>query len=222
MTAAFNLNILHVINRELGADFPVERFEHVAFFDPERRVDRDAPARPPRLHACGSPALDLEVAFERGEEMRTEISTKFTPRAPRAPTTRRPAWSSTAWLTDAGRAVAPLARPRPRAFQAVAADDDDHQISYLALPRGVPVHASDGAQRRHRPPRARQRARAHLRRDRDRTGSGTRFVDAPEVARITRPPGHAHHRRRRGRRAPAVRPAAQRIGRRWRARLPGR
>jgi L-histidine N-alpha-methyltransferase len=37
VTAAFNRNVLTILNRELGADFPVERFEHVAFYDPERR-----------------------------------------------------------------------------------------------------------------------------------------------------------------------------------------
>jgi len=33
VTAAFNRNVLHVINRELGGNFPIEKFEHVAFFD---------------------------------------------------------------------------------------------------------------------------------------------------------------------------------------------
>ena len=42
-------------------------------------MDRDAAARPPRAHGPRSPALDLDVAFARGEELRTEISAKFTP-----------------------------------------------------------------------------------------------------------------------------------------------
>jgi len=63
--------------------------------------------------------------------------------------------------------------------------DDDHQISYQALPRGVPVHASDGALvgRVHR---VLDNAREHIF---DgiviETAEGRRFVDAPEVARIT-------------------------------------
>ena len=77
VTAAFNLNVLTVINRELGADFPVERFEHVAFFDPERRwIELRLRAR--RACTVRIPAIDLEVSFLRGEEIRTEISTKFT------------------------------------------------------------------------------------------------------------------------------------------------
>ena len=36
VTAEFNLNVLHVLNRELGADFDLDAFEHVAFFDRER------------------------------------------------------------------------------------------------------------------------------------------------------------------------------------------
>jgi hypothetical protein len=68
----------------------------------------------------------------------------------------------------------------------VAADEDDHQIGYQALPRGVPVHASDGT----------QVGTVHRVLDNKRehifdgividTGRGRSFVDAPEVARITR------------------------------------
>jgi len=77
VTAAFNLNVLTILNRELGADFPVERFEHVAFYDPERRwIEMRLRAR--RACTVRIPAIDLEVSFLRGEEIRTEISTKFT------------------------------------------------------------------------------------------------------------------------------------------------
>ena len=95
MTAEFNRNVLHVLNRELGADFDPDAFEHVAFFDRRARVDRDAPARAARLHACASPALDLDVDVRRGEEMRTEISAKFTRERAGAPTRRRRGSSST-------------------------------------------------------------------------------------------------------------------------------
>ncbi len=66
-----------------------------------------------------------------------------------------------------------------------AADDDDHQISYLALKRGVAVLSSDGEQvgTVHK---VRDNAREHIF---DgivvKTEKGDRFVDAPEVARIT-------------------------------------
>ena len=73
----FNLNVLHVINRELGANFDVEAFEHVAFFDREREWIEM------RLRALDAQhvrveALDLDVDFAAREELRTEISAKFT------------------------------------------------------------------------------------------------------------------------------------------------
>ena len=45
VTAEFNRNVLRVINRELGADFAVDEFQHVAAWDADERVDRDAAAR---------------------------------------------------------------------------------------------------------------------------------------------------------------------------------
>ena len=63
-------------------------------------------------------------------------------------------------------------------------DDDDHQIGYQALPRGVPVHAADGV-RVGTVHRVLDNAREHIFDgivlD---TEHGRRFVDAPEVARI--------------------------------------
>ena len=76
--------MLHVVNRELDADFDLDAFEHVAFFDRAARVDRDAPARAPRPARCASAALDLDVDFAAREELRTEISAKFTPERLRA------------------------------------------------------------------------------------------------------------------------------------------
>ncbi len=78
VTAEFNLNVLHVLNRELDADFPTELFEHVAFFDPDRQwIEMRLRAR--RACHVRVDALDLEIDFARGEELRTEISAKFTP-----------------------------------------------------------------------------------------------------------------------------------------------
>jgi L-histidine Nalpha-methyltransferase len=77
-TAEFNLNVLHVLNRELGANFDVDAFEHVAFFDREREwiEMRLRATRPQHVRV---EALDLDIAFANREEMRTEISVKFTP-----------------------------------------------------------------------------------------------------------------------------------------------
>jgi L-histidine N-alpha-methyltransferase len=77
VTAEFNRNLLHVLNRELDADFPTELFEHVAFFDPDHEwIEMRLRARRACHVRIGS--LDLEVDFARGEELRTEISAKFT------------------------------------------------------------------------------------------------------------------------------------------------
>jgi L-histidine N-alpha-methyltransferase len=78
VTAQFNRNVLHVVNRELGANFDVSAFEHVAFFDREREwiEMRLRATEPQRVRV---EALGLEVAFAAREEMRTEISAKFTP-----------------------------------------------------------------------------------------------------------------------------------------------
>ncbi len=77
VTAEFNRNVLHVLNRELQADFAVEEFDHVAFFDTEREwIEMRLRARSPQtVHVA---ALDLTVTFAAREELRTEISAKFT------------------------------------------------------------------------------------------------------------------------------------------------
>ncbi|HEY1596383.1 MAG TPA: L-histidine N(alpha)-methyltransferase [Thermoleophilaceae bacterium] len=77
VTAAFNRNMLHAINRELDADFDVDSFEHVAFWNEtdswiELRL-RAHGEQQVRIDAAG-----LDVVIADGEEIRTEISTKFT------------------------------------------------------------------------------------------------------------------------------------------------
>ncbi len=76
VTAEFNLNVLRVMNRELQADFDLDQFAHLA------RYDRDEEWIEMRLRSLADQsvriaALDLEVDFARGEEVRTEISAKF-------------------------------------------------------------------------------------------------------------------------------------------------
>jgi len=77
ITAEFNRNLLHVVNRELGADFDPDGFEHVALFDAEREWI-EMRLRALRTATVTIPALRLEVSFAAGEEVRTEISAKFT------------------------------------------------------------------------------------------------------------------------------------------------
>jgi L-histidine Nalpha-methyltransferase len=76
VTAEFNKNVLAVLNRELGADFDLDAFEHVAFWDDEN-LFMDIRLRSLRRQLVVFTDLGMTVAFERGEEMRTEISTKF-------------------------------------------------------------------------------------------------------------------------------------------------
>ncbi|MDG4830962.1 L-histidine N(alpha)-methyltransferase [Solwaraspora sp. WMMD1047] len=78
VTAEFNRNVLHVINRELGGDFDPAGFDHVAVWDAERRwIEMRLRAR--RAMRVRIRDLDLTVAFTDGEQVRTEISAKFRP-----------------------------------------------------------------------------------------------------------------------------------------------
>ena len=78
ITAEFNRNVLRVVNRELDADFDVDAFDHVAFFDREREWIEMRLRAASRQHVHIG-ALGLDVVFEPREELRTEISAKFTP-----------------------------------------------------------------------------------------------------------------------------------------------
>ena len=77
LTAAFNLNLLRVLNMQIGADFDLDNFTHRAAFNvPESRIEM-------RLVSCADqvvqlPALDTELAVRHGESILTEISRKFT------------------------------------------------------------------------------------------------------------------------------------------------
>ncbi|MFB6780751.1 MULTISPECIES: L-histidine N(alpha)-methyltransferase [unclassified Streptomyces] len=76
VTAAFNKNVLTVVDRELGADFDPADFDHVALWDPKREwIEMRLRAR--RALTVKIPELDLVVPFTAGEELRTEISAKF-------------------------------------------------------------------------------------------------------------------------------------------------
>jgi L-histidine N-alpha-methyltransferase len=77
VTAEFNRNLLRVLNRELGAAIPLDAFEHVAVYDAGlERIEMHL--RSLRALTVHFPTLHLEVQFAEGEELRTEISCKFT------------------------------------------------------------------------------------------------------------------------------------------------
>ncbi|MBX5484309.1 MAG: L-histidine N(alpha)-methyltransferase [Myxococcaceae bacterium] len=78
VTAAFNLNVLYVLNRELGARFDVPRFEHRVRFD-EERAWIEMSLRSRCAQVVPVTALGLQVPFAEGEALRTEISAKFRP-----------------------------------------------------------------------------------------------------------------------------------------------
>jgi L-histidine N-alpha-methyltransferase len=98
VTAEFNRNVLAVVNRELGADFDLERFEHVARWDAQNEwVELALRSLDDRVVRIGE--LRLEVEFEGGEELHTEISAKF--RRERAEAElRRAGFEPAAWWTD--------------------------------------------------------------------------------------------------------------------------
>jgi L-histidine Nalpha-methyltransferase len=77
VTAEFNKNVLHVLNRELDADFDPAAFAHLAFWD-EVNSWIDIRLRSLADQTVTLSALDMQVEFADREEMRTEISSKFT------------------------------------------------------------------------------------------------------------------------------------------------
>ncbi|RKE22602.1 L-histidine N(alpha)-methyltransferase [Streptomyces sp. TLI_171] len=76
VTAAFNRNVLSVLNRELDADFDPEQFEHVALWDAEHEWI-EMRLRSLRAQTVKVAELGLPVHFEAGEELYTEVSAKF-------------------------------------------------------------------------------------------------------------------------------------------------
>jgi len=109
VTAEFNRNVLHVLNRELDADIDPDAFEHVAVWDAEHewiemrlRAERDM--------VVDVPGAGLKVEFAEGEELHTEISAKFR-RDKVAGELTAAGFAPEAWWTDAaGRFAVSLAR----------------------------------------------------------------------------------------------------------------
>jgi L-histidine N-alpha-methyltransferase len=109
VTAEFNRNVLHVVNRELKADFDVDTFEHVARWDPaaewiEMRL------RSAHDQQVNIAELDLGVRFAAGEEMRTEVSAKFRPDRIDAELATAGFSTDARWTDREGRFAVTLAR----------------------------------------------------------------------------------------------------------------
>ncbi|MFI8834789.1 L-histidine N(alpha)-methyltransferase [Streptomyces afghaniensis] len=102
VTAAFNKNVLTVINRELGADFEPAAFDHVAAWDAEHEwIEMRLRSR--TAQTVKVPALDLAVDFEAGEELRTEVSAKFRQEGVRGELSAAGLDLAHWWTDDAGR-----------------------------------------------------------------------------------------------------------------------
>jgi len=109
VTAQFNLNVLHVLNRELGADFDVDAFTHVARWDAEHEWI-EMRLRATRAMRVVVPEVDLRLRLEEGEEIRTEISAKFRREGVEAEL-KEAGFDLDAWWTDEqGRFALSLAR----------------------------------------------------------------------------------------------------------------
>jgi L-histidine N-alpha-methyltransferase len=110
VTAEFNRNVLHVLNRELGADFDPERFEHVARWnEPDQRIEMWL--RSPERQQVHVGDLDLDLEFQAGEEMLTEISTKFSPEALQMELAECGFRAESTWCSDGGEFLLTLASP---------------------------------------------------------------------------------------------------------------
>lgn len=113
VTAAFNLNLLAVLNRELGADFDATRFRHVARWNAEESWIEM------RLRALAAmtvrvPGVDMVVELAEGEEIRTEVSSKFTPTQVSAELATAGMEAMGLWTDPAGDYLLTLARPAER------------------------------------------------------------------------------------------------------------
>ncbi|CAM5731287.1 L-histidine N(alpha)-methyltransferase [Streptomyces fumanus] len=111
VTAAFNKNVLTVIDRELDADFDPDAFEHVAVWDPGREwIEMRLRSR--TAQTVKVQALDLAVEFAAGEEMRTEVSAKFREEGVRAELTAAGLEPVRWWTDGAGRFALSLSTVR--------------------------------------------------------------------------------------------------------------
>ena len=98
VTAEFNRNVLRVLNRELGADFEVDAFDHVAVWDAEREwIEMRLRAR--NAMTVRLPEVQMTVRFAEGEEILTEVSGKFR-RAGLAAELAACGFENRAWWTD--------------------------------------------------------------------------------------------------------------------------
>jgi L-histidine N-alpha-methyltransferase len=110
VTAAFNRNVLAVLDKELHAHFELDTFAHVALWN-EAQQWIEMRLRSTREQLVAVDDLELKVHFDEGEEMRTEIAAKFTPER-----LRQELWDAgfvvaETWTDPAGDFLLTLAHP---------------------------------------------------------------------------------------------------------------
>jgi L-histidine N-alpha-methyltransferase len=110
ITANFNKNVLHVLNEQLGGDFRPELFTHVALWNEgekwiEMRLRAEESTRV-TLRAAG-----IQVDFEEGEDLLTEISAKFTPEGVEAELAAAGFVVDDMWGAEEGEFLLTLAHP---------------------------------------------------------------------------------------------------------------
>jgi L-histidine N-alpha-methyltransferase len=109
VTAEFNKNVLNVVDRELGADFDPDTFDHVALWNAECEwIEMRLRSR--TAQTVKIPALDLAVDFEAGEELRTEVSAKFRKEGVRAELASVGLELTRWWTDEEGRFALSLSR----------------------------------------------------------------------------------------------------------------
>lgn len=111
VTAEFNRNVLHVLNRELDGDLVPERFQHVALWNEEERwIEMHLQSE--GVQHARLRALDLDIELTAGERIHTEISAKLTPERVDAELTAAGLDIVAAWTDAAGDFLVTLSRPR--------------------------------------------------------------------------------------------------------------
>ena len=98
ITAAFNRNILAVVNRVAQGDFQPERYRHLAFYDPVQRwiEMRLVAASAQKVHLD---AARLDFTLSQGDFIRTEISVKYDPESARS-LLQEAGFELVQWYTD--------------------------------------------------------------------------------------------------------------------------
>jgi len=110
VTARFNRNVLCVLNAELWGDFDPEAFDHVACWDEGHRwIEMRLRSR--RRQDVTLAAVDRTVRFAAGEEVRTEVSAKFTPEQVELELAAAGLRTDRRWTDAAGDFLVSLARP---------------------------------------------------------------------------------------------------------------